>query len=571
MTVASAAWPSAPLLARLARRPAVTLLLLCLLLWLPGALSLPALDRDESRFAQASKQMVETGDFVDIRFSTGTRYNKPVGIYWLQSASTKLLGAGVRDRIWTYRVPSLIGGYLAVLFVFWCARAFATAEIALAASALLGASVLLTAETQIATTDAVLLAATLGAQAVLFRIYLSARDPSRPPVAHGVVLAGWFAFGVAVLVKGPVVAGVLGVTALAVSLWDRDRHWLKETRPLQGLAVVALVVLPWLIAITFASHGAFFKQSLGHDFGDKLVGGQESHGAPPGYYLALATLTLWPATLFVLPGLRAAWLEYTSPAMRYLLAWTGATWLMFELVPTKLPHYVIPAYPALAILAALWAFGERKNDGTRLARVLRVIAGIQYIVGLTAFALAALYLPIRFGSGVVWPVVAIVAVGCAVGVLALLAYMRGRRPQALFASIAAAVLLVPSLTAGVGPRLDALWVSQHAAALVAKDHRAGDPPPIIAGYVEPSLIFLLGTDTRVATGAAAAQLAAGQGGLALIEDHDRDAFLTGLATRDTQAFPVDALTGYDYSHGRGVHITIYRVAAAPNTPVPPAE
>src|ERR1700679_3890019 len=150
--------PPPRLLSWLARRPYAVLALLCLLLWLPGALSLPALDRDESRFAQASKQMVETGDFVDIRFSTGTRYNKPVGIYWLQAASTKILGAGAHDRIWTYRVPSLMGGYLAVLLLFWCARAFVNAETALAAAALLGASVLLTAETQIATTDAVLLA-----------------------------------------------------------------------------------------------------------------------------------------------------------------------------------------------------------------------------------------------------------------------------------------------------------------------------------------------------------------------------------------------------------------------------
>ncbi len=71
---------------RLARRPALSLLFLCLVLWLPGALSLPALDRDESRFAQASKQMIETGNYVDIRYSVGQRYKKPAGIYWMQPA-----------------------------------------------------------------------------------------------------------------------------------------------------------------------------------------------------------------------------------------------------------------------------------------------------------------------------------------------------------------------------------------------------------------------------------------------------------------------------------------------------
>src|SRR3954468_9795698 len=87
---AVAAPPSPGWLARLARRPYALLALLGLLIWLPGILSLPALDRDESRFAQSSRQMVESGDVVDIRFGHVPRYKKPVGIYWLQAASTKI-------------------------------------------------------------------------------------------------------------------------------------------------------------------------------------------------------------------------------------------------------------------------------------------------------------------------------------------------------------------------------------------------------------------------------------------------------------------------------------------------
>src|SRR3954467_4709140 len=81
-----------PWLRRLATRPLAVLGLLGLLLWLPGILSLPALDRDESRFAQSSRQMVESGDVVDIRFGHVPRYKKPVGIYWLQAASTRIAG-----------------------------------------------------------------------------------------------------------------------------------------------------------------------------------------------------------------------------------------------------------------------------------------------------------------------------------------------------------------------------------------------------------------------------------------------------------------------------------------------
>ena len=91
------------------------------MLWLPGILSLPALDRDESRFAQSSRQMLDSGNFVDIRFGQVPRYKKPVGIYWLQAAATAIAGHvenladGSDTKIWTYRLPSLIGGIAAVL------------------------------------------------------------------------------------------------------------------------------------------------------------------------------------------------------------------------------------------------------------------------------------------------------------------------------------------------------------------------------------------------------------------------------------------------------------------------
>src|ERR1700722_13010193 len=108
-----------------ARHSFVVLALACLMLWLPGILSLPALDRDESRFAQSSRQMLDSGNIVDIRFGQVPRYKKPVGIYWLQAAATWVAGPLNRDgrthaHAWTYRLPSLLGGILAVWLSAWC-------------------------------------------------------------------------------------------------------------------------------------------------------------------------------------------------------------------------------------------------------------------------------------------------------------------------------------------------------------------------------------------------------------------------------------------------------------------
>src|SRR6478752_6077906 len=104
-------------------RACIFLLLLSLAAFLPGFSTLQPLDRDEPRFAQASKQMLETGDFVDIRFQDEARHKKPVGIYWLQSAAVKAGEArGVpqaRTQVWLYRIPSLIGAIATVLLSYW--------------------------------------------------------------------------------------------------------------------------------------------------------------------------------------------------------------------------------------------------------------------------------------------------------------------------------------------------------------------------------------------------------------------------------------------------------------------
>src|SRR5579862_9323837 len=80
---------------------------------LPGALALPTMDRDEARFAQATAQMLETGDFVDIRYQDAPRDKKPVGIHWLQAASVAAFSSAEARAIFFYRIPSLLGAMLA--------------------------------------------------------------------------------------------------------------------------------------------------------------------------------------------------------------------------------------------------------------------------------------------------------------------------------------------------------------------------------------------------------------------------------------------------------------------------
>jgi 4-amino-4-deoxy-L-arabinose transferase-like glycosyltransferase len=257
--------------------------------------------------------------------------------------------------------------------------------------------------------------------------------------------------------------------------------------------------------------------------------------------------------------------------VRFLLAWAAPSWLLFELVPTKLPHYVLPLYPALVVLAAMWALAPRDEHAPAWQKGLSYLALLQFAIGLVALVAVPVVLPGWYGPGTTWWLTAAAAAAFVLGVGALVGQFM--RPSLAAAGMAmlAVVLVYPVIAAGVAPRLEQFWISQRAAALVTRDTRPGDPPPALAGYTEPSLVFLLGSETRLTNGAGAADVGASQGGLALVEDSERAAFLAHLAEVEADANRVDELSGFNYSRGRMVHITIYRVTATHDVTEPPAE
>lgn len=553
--------------ARLMRHPRLLLTILCLLMWAPGIFSLPPLDRDESRFAQASKQMLESGDPIDIRFGTVPRYKKPVGIYWVQSAVTlaadTVTGAHKHDHIWTYRLASLLGALIAVWLTYWIASAVASAQASFLAALLMGGTALLLAEASIATTDAVLLACILGGQGVFLRVYMAVREGRTPPSVW-LCLAGWAAIGFGTLVKGPMALAIGALTVVTLSLWDGGGRrfaggWFLKTHPHRGIIVLLAIVAPWAVAIALRSHGAFYDQSLGHDFAAKLAGGQESHGASPGYYFLLLWLTFWPATLVLVQGVSVAVRRFREPGIRFLIAWVVPSWILFEAVPTKLPHYVMPLYPALAILAALWLTSE-KNTERFSNRILMHAGALFYAVGAAVLAFAAVRLPALYGSGLTVIQTGVLALFVLLSLAALVAYYRDLMLTAVLAILLSLLAIYPLISAGVAPTLNGLWVSPRAAAAVASLSVPGDPPPKMAGYTEPSLFFLLGSDTRLTNGQGAAEAGAAEGGLALVEKGEEAVFLAKLADLAAETQKVGEVDGYNYSRGKAVHIGIFRVS-----------
>ena len=546
-------------------RPYALLAALCFALYLPGIAAIPPLDRDEARFAQASRQMLETGDFLRIRFQDEARNKKPAGIYWLQAASVAAFSTPDSNAIWPYRLPSIIGALGAVLLTFALGGALFAREAegppprqaALLAAVLLGSAVVLVAEAHIAKTDAALLAAVVAAQGALGLIYTRAR--AGRPVAPVLAALFWIATIAAILLKGPVGPAIAALTLITLSVADRDWRWLRGLYPVAGVIFVALAIVPWIVAMERATEGAFLAGSLGEDFWSKLIGAQESHGAPPLAYLVLAIATFWPGSLLLVPALAHAWRRRMLPAERFLLAWLVPAWIVLELLPTKLPHYVLPLYPALALLA-----GAALAEGARAAappwlRYTDIAAKGLWAVVTLALASVLILLPIRFGEALN---VAGIIGAAAMLVLATALFYRWPRPPFAAAAIVTlcAAFVIPAETA-VLPGLDRLWLSRSAAALIAEHPTASRAPLVAVGYAEPSLVFLLGGHVRLAVPDAAAEILGG-GGAALVSTRDDAMFRQSLGGRGLTAQKLGAVAGFDYSNGKRMELTLYNVRHA---------
>ena len=534
-------------------RPRLALVLLSLCFFLPGLFSLPVTDRDEARFAQATKQMLETGDLVTIRFQQAERNKKPAGIHWLQAGSVRLLSNHDRSAIWAYRIPSVLGALIAVLVVHRIGVLMGGPPVGLVAGALTGGSILLIAEANIAKADAVLLASAVIAQGLLARAYLGRSGESAQPLGLAAAMGFWAALGASILIKGPIVPMVCALTAAGLVLADRRAAWLADLRPLPGCLLAIALVLPWIVAIQMATDGRFLAESLGQDLFAKAQSGQESHGAPPLTHLLLLPVTFWPGSLLLLPAAYAAWHRRAEPTVRFCLAWIIPGWVVFELVPTKLPHYVLPFFPALALLIGMALRAQPLPRWPVRAGVL-----LWLIPGL-ALAAAPPLLMHTVAGRLDPPTIAasVIVIGLVVWTAA--AAWRQEPVRALVTGLTASAVVAVVALELTAPRLAPLWVSNHLARAVSADTVSG--PIALSGYREPSAVFLLGTETRLLTPEDAADfLAAYPSATAFVDRRDEAAFQAKAAEIGLAVQAAGAVEGFNYSKGRPVHLTRYAVA-----------
>lgn len=490
-----------------------TLLALCLAVYLPGLFTLPPIDRDESRFAQASRQMMESGDYAVPMVMAKPRLNKPPLIYWLQSLSVRVFtGDDVkRDEIWMYRVPSLLAAIATVLMTWRLGCSMFDARAAWVGAALLAMCPVIAWEAKQARADMVLLAFTTAGMWLLWEVL---RHPS--PVR---IFALWAAIGGGVLTKGPITPMVVigGLAAWCVLARSARDFW--RTKPVIGVLLVVLMVLPWVGLVAMKVGLREYVDIVLRETVGRGVEPAEGHGGFPGYHAVLAVVLLFPGSLFLVPGLRRAalrgvptardvrgkdvrwrgldgWLRSRVPgraAECFLLCMIVPAWVVFELVKTKLPHYTLPVYPALCLLIGRAALSNApaftawmKTRAVRLASSAWCGIG----VGFAGAAAALGWLAILEGRWWGWCVLAIGAAGLLQFVLEGRHLVRSGEYRTLLSG-AARVGVVSLVLVGLTlPAITTPWVVSRLVR-VARNYDPGEARPLAFVVLhEDSAVFL---------------------------------------------------------------------------------
>lgn len=554
-------------------------------MYLPGLWALPPTDRDESRFAQASRQMLESGDLLIPRVQDRERLNKPPLIYWLQAASARIFGdppntptnapGNLHARIWVYRLPSVLAACTTILLTWRFGCRMFDPRAALLGAALLAVCPIVVWDAHQARADQVLLTTVVAAQFALFQTWRT--GSARWAVGF------WISIALGILTKGPIAPMIAALTLLALILATGRARWLWSLRPGLGLLIVAAIIGPWLYATGERVGWTRYLSIISSETLGRSAEAREGHWGPPGYHLIMFCVLFWPGSLLTglavtgaIARLRSARRSRPAdpPADRhalsgraasevFLLAWALPAWIVFEVVSTKLPHYTMPLYPALALLSARAVFGAQsghipgvRSFGSRLGFGLWVVIGA--LISGAGLALLVI-LPLRPETALP----ALLVVGLALTGLwkARSAINMGRFVPASLAGIVSAIGSTALLTQFALP--PHMSLSTRLASTLRDADPTADRPLAALGYHEDSLIYL----TR--------------GRLTRLNDADLPAWLTAhpdalVVFRDTDPFLSIAppasliadLTGFNYSVGRTERLRVFDASRSPKAPAP---
>lgn len=532
----------------LRRSDRLLLLVLALVVLLPGTFGVSLTDRDEGWYAQVSREMVASGDWLVPTYLGQPWIAKPPLLYWCVSVFYSIVGV----HAWAARLVSVLAFVGVVQLLATLAAQLYNRRTALIASATFVTAGLPAIVGRMVLTDALLLLCCMGASVALWRA-------ARHDVRWRDGLLFWACVGLGVLAKGPAIFVFVGAFALGLTTRPEWRHWLTTGRFWAAAPVAIAIAAPWYIYIAFTAGGTLAQQFVGFEILARLYSAPHGHGGPPGYYLILSLAGWLPWTPLVPGAVFDAWrLRRVERVAWPLLIWLLLPWAFLELLPSKLPHYILPCYVPLAIL-----FGRMWDRGLDVA-CTKVQKAVLILWALVPIGIAGFLA----GAALAWRTHAWVPGAAACAIVLAVGYARVLRlvvRNQLQPALRAAVLTLAVFYVAVGGLLHGFEPYRLSRQLAnAMDAVATNARPVlVCGYDEPTMFFYLQHSAHVVTLEQARQV---------LHDPHRDTVLAlsdaALRAAGVKSATLPAGTRFvrGFNYVKGEWVTLWVVPAAESGP-----
>ncbi len=363
------------------RATGIALVALFLLLWFGGLDHRKLAEPDEGRYAEVAREMVVSGDFITPRLNGFKHFTKPPLQYWMTALAYRLFGP---DE-WTARLWSALAGMVALLTVLFTMRALYGSPAASGSAAVLSSSLYFVFFAQVATLD---MGLTLFVTVAMCAMMLALNAPPASQAERNWMRVAWTAMGLAVLAKGLIGVVFPLMVAVLYALSERRLGWWRRLHVVEGVVLLSIVAAPWFLAVSLRNpeFPAYFF--LEEHF-ERFVGTGHRRNKPFWFFLPLVLVGLLPWTWAAVEGTLAGWRARPADSAfrpaRFLAIWAACIVLFFSLSRSKMPAYVLPAIPALAMLAGLRL--ASLDAGAVRKRVLPLLASMGVAVVVVAAVL----------------------------------------------------------------------------------------------------------------------------------------------------------------------------------------
>ncbi len=442
-------------------------------------------DVDEGHNAECAREMLVSGNWVVPYFNYNLRTDKPPLLYWLQIASYSAFGV----TEFAARLPSALALLGAVLILYTLGRAMFGAESALWAALLLAISPGAAGAAHFANPDALLLLCTTAALAMFWHEMASEGGGSFSAIGA--------CCGLGVLAKGPVGLVLPAAIGLLYIAWAGRWRALLTPRVLLLPLAVVLVAGPWYALVAAETKGLWVKEFLLKHNLERGMAVMEGHGGPYVYYLIVLLPGLLPWSVFLAPAAWDAWNRRADEAdggpMKLLLCWAAVYLVFFSAASTKLPNYILPAYPAAALMLGHWLHRWRTGATTLPRWVECAAVGLIGLAGVAFTAGAWILGGLRGLDGLAaWAWLGLLLLTG--GVIALTLLLMDDRRRASWALTLASLAFVALLAGGLMPALNEAKPARHLADALPEGHRAEEVRLAASRWWQPSLVFYTGRE-----------------------------------------------------------------------------